>query len=109
MIVIASALAVLLAGQAAPRSEAADLHAERCYAHVMLLIEEAAEDGPVAGPSWFIRDWWEARLPSRSTPERKAAVRQALLTEEGADLTAFAADRAVCIEEAIDAGAVPGM
>lgn len=105
---IAATLALFLVGQTAPANDAASVHAERCHGHVIRLIEEAAAEGPVAGPSWFIRDWWEQRLPQTSTPETRAAVREVLLAEEDADLAAFATERTVCIEEAIEGGAVPG-
>ena len=88
---------------------AAAVRAERCHAHVMLLIEEVAATGPVAGPSWFIRDWWQARLPETSTDEGRAATRAGLLMEKAQDAEVFVEERRACINEAIDAGSVPGM
>nr|WP_314435365.1 hypothetical protein [uncultured Brevundimonas sp.] len=85
--------------------------AEVCYAHVMLLIEEAArETGRVAGPSWFIRDWWGARRDeAQSARDRERAVKAAMAKRGTEDAAGFASERAACIQEAIKAGAVPGM
>lgn len=110
---IASVLAAALqvsGAQAAPYP--ADMQrAEVCYAHVMLLIEEAArETGRVAGPSWFIRDWWGARLDeAQSTRDREAAVKAAVAKRGAEDAAGFASERSGCMQEAIKAGAVPGM
>ncbi len=85
--------------------------AEVCYAHVMLLIEEAArETGRVAGPSWFIRDWWGEELDeAQSTDDREAVVKTAVAKRGTEDPAGFASERSACIQEAIKAGAVPGM
>lgn len=115
MIVTALLIALGLWQQATPAADnpaldgPAPTHAERCYGQVMLLIEEAAASGPVAGPSWFIRDYWGERLPEDRPDEREAQVRERLLKDQHEDLAAFAVERSACINEAIDAGAVPGM
>ena len=88
---------------------------ETCLVQIESLIVEASQEtGRVAGPSWFIRDWWIARLPEPGQPgalseeARRKAVADAPARKE-ADPDAFAAERRSCISEAIDAGAVPGM
>jgi hypothetical protein len=85
--------------------------AELCRAHTMLLIADAyKEGGRVAGPSWFIRDWWSAKLnEAQLSDERVAEIESTLKRRRTEDPQAFAAERAACIEEAIKAGAVPGM
>lgn len=85
--------------------------AEICRAHVELLIIDASrETGRVAGPSWFVRDWWTAKLtPKDLTRERITQVEQAVEQRREADAAAFAAERRSCVETAIEAGAVPGM
>lgn len=65
MIVAALLLSVLVAN---PDPEPP--RAELCLAHVEAMIGEAErETGMVAGPSWFIRSWWTARLPEEGAPE----------------------------------------
>ena len=89
--------------------------AEVCLIQIESLIVEASQEtGRVAGPSWFIRDWWIARLPEPGQPGAlgEAARRQAVAdapARKEADPEAFAAERRSCVSEAIDAGAVPGM
>ncbi|MNQ77385.1 hypothetical protein D3C85_922500 [compost metagenome] len=89
--------------------------AETCLVQIESLIVEASQEtGRVAGPSWFIRDWWVARLPEAGQPGAlsEAARRQAVAdapARKEADPQAFAEERRSCITEAIDAGAVPGM
>lgn len=89
--------------------------AEICLVQIESLIVEASrETGRVAGPSWFIRDWWIARLPEPGEPgalsedERRQAAADAS-ARKAADPEGFAAERRGCIDEAIDAGAVPGL
>jgi len=101
-----------LATVQAPPVEAAvpePARAEICYAHVEALIADAmAETGRVAGPSWFIRDWWGARLDeAQDTDERVATVREWLAAKRTADEAAYDTERHACIQEAIEAGAVP--
>ena len=100
-----------------PQAEAATkaARAETCLVQIETLIVEASQEtGRVAGPSWFIRDWWIARLaepgqPGALTEEaRRRAVADAPARKEAAP-DAFAEERRGCITEAIDAGAVPGM
>ncbi len=89
--------------------------AETCLIQIESLIVEAMqESGRVAGPSWFIRDWWIARLPDAGQPgalteeQRRQGIEDAP-ARKAADLEVFAEERGNCITEAIDAGAVPGM
>lgn len=106
-------LALVLVGQAPPPPEPA--RAELCSAHIEAFIAETAQaTGRVAGPSWFIRDWWAARLPEDGasgalTDEQRAALVAALPARKAAEPEGFQAERAACLQEAIDAGAVPGM
>jgi hypothetical protein len=86
------------------------VRAEVCHAQIMVMIEDAMrQTGRVAGPSWFVRDWWASRLTDvESGASRQAVVRaivRALRIEdpEGSD-----AERKACVDEAIQAGAVPG-
>lgn len=85
-----------------------------CQAHVALIIEDVAREGrPVAGPTWFIRDWWDQQAEEAGAPEDDTAAvsaRKAEL-ERGRTLApeAFQAGRGRCVDLAIDAGAVPGM
>ena len=99
----------LLAGDA----DAQPPRAELCLAHVNAMIaEEASATGRVAGPSWFIRDWWSARLPEEGTAEALSAEqrRQLELSMTGrkaADPDAYRAELQACVAEAIDGGALP--
>lgn len=107
-LVIALALPLaLLAAEPEPA------RAELCLAHVNAMIAEASrETGRVAGPSWFIRDWWTARLPEDGTPgalseEQRAALAASMADRKAADPERYQAELKSCVEEAIDAGAVP--
>ena len=107
--------AMALAAVPATEATTKAARAEICLAQIESLIVEASQEtGRVAGPSWFIRDWWIARLPEPGQPgalseeARRKAVADAAARKE-ADPDAFAAERRSCISEAIDAGAVPGM
>ena len=110
-------LMAAMALAADPQAEAASkaARAEACLVQIESLIVEASQEtGRVAGPSWFIRDWWIARLAEPGQPGAlsEAARRQAVAdapARKEADPQAFAAERRSCINEAIDAGAVPGM
>ena len=89
--------------------EALDLDAEAVTVNVMLLIIEAAKDGGrVAGPSWFVRDWWIEKLnPAQLKDQRLAAVQAAVERRRLEDAEFFAAERRTCIQDAIDGGALP--
>lgn len=110
---MAATLALATDPQAEVEAKAA--RAEVCLVQIESLIVEASQEtGRVAGPSWFIRDWWVARLPKAGQPGAwsEEARRQAVAdapARKAADPNAFAAERRGCINEAVDAGAVPGM
>lgn len=92
-----------------PELKPVPARAEVCYAHVEALIADAmAETGRVAGPSWFVRDWWGQRLDeTQDTDERLATVRVWLAARRTVDAVAYDAERHACIQQAIEAGAVP--
>lgn len=100
--------ALLLSDPATPPPRA-----ELCLAHVEALIAEASrETGRVAGPSWFIRDWWSARLPEEGAPgalttEQRAALALSMPERRLADPEAYQAERKGCVDEAIEGGALP--
>ncbi len=108
MIVVALVLSVLVAGldPAPPR-------AELCLAHVEAMIAEAErETGRVAGPSWFIRSWWTARLPEDGapeawSPEQRTRLGLSMPERKAADPEAYRAELQSCVDEAIDGGALP--
>ena len=110
-------LMAAMALTADPQAEGAakPARAETCLVQIETLIVEASQEtGRVAGPSWFIRDWWIARLPEPGQPGAlsEAQRRQAVMdapARKAVDPEAFAEERRGCITEAIDAGAVPGM
>jgi hypothetical protein len=88
--------------------------AQACRAHMELFIEEvAAESDHVAGPTWFIRDWWTRQAIEAGAPDDGGAALRALksnleqLRAEAPER--FAGGRRRCVEIAIEAGAVPGM
>ncbi|MFN3353147.1 MAG: hypothetical protein ACK4Z5_06020 [Brevundimonas sp.] len=85
--------------------------AEVCHAHVSMMIEEAlAENGRVAGPSWFIRDWWdERRTDAERETVRERHVSVGLRALKAADPEVWEEQRSSCIDEAINGGAVPGL
>jgi len=89
--------------------------AELCHAHANAFIaEEARATGRVAGPSWFIRDWWSAQLPETDAPgaltaEQRRDLEASMPARETADPDAFRAEQSRCVTEAIEGGAVPGM
>ncbi len=87
----------------------APTRAEVCHAQVQIFIQDVyQETGRVAGPSWFVLEWWVRRLAAaEQTPERVAKVREVVDRGRSADPAAFEAERRSCIEEAMDAGAVP--
>ena len=88
--------------------------AQACRAHMELFIEDVAREGEhVAGPTWFIRDWWERKAVEAGAPDDDEAALRALksnleqLRTEAPDR--FAGGRQHCVDTAIEAGAVPGM
>ena len=87
--------------------------AELCLAHVNALIAEASrETGRVAGPSWFIRSWWTARLPEEGAPEaltgeQRAALDASMPGRKAADPDAYRTELQGCAAEAIEGGALP--
>jgi len=88
--------------------------ARTCQAHVDIMIEDVArEGGHVAGPTWFIRGWWERKAGEAGAPEDDAAAVAAAKAGLGsmsvAEPERFRADRQACVDTAIEAGAVPGM
>ena len=107
------ALLLALAGSDAPAHP--PVRAELCSAHIEAFIAEQAEaTGMVAGPSWFIRSWWSERLPEDGTPdalseEQRTALIAAMPGRKASDPVAFQAELGSCIDEAVAAGAVPGM
>lgn len=87
--------------------------AELCLAHVEALIAEAErETGMVAGPSWFIRSWWMARLPEDGAPgawseEQRRAFAASMPARKTADPEGYTAELQSCVDEAIEGGALP--
>lgn len=88
--------------------------AQTCRAHMELFIEDVARESEhVAGPTWFIRDWWIVQAIEAGAPEDDDEVIAGLTKDLRALRTEapdrFEADRSACIDTAIEAGAVPGM
>lgn len=88
--------------------------AQACRAHIELFIEDVARESEhVAGPTWFIRDWWTRKAIEAGAPDDDGAALEALksnleqLRTEAPEQ--FAGGRQYCVDAAIDAGAVPGM
>ena len=87
--------------------------AELCLAHIEAMIAEAErETGRVAGPSWFIRSWWTARLPEDGAPEAWDAEQRTRLglsmpVRKAGDPEAYRAELQSCVNEAIEGGALP--
>ena len=87
--------------------------AELCLAHVEAMIGEAQrETGRLAGPSWFIRSWWMARLPEDEAPEawseeQRQAFAASMPARKIADPEAYRAELQSCVDEAIEGGALP--
>lgn len=88
--------------------------AQTCRAHMELFIEDVSRDSDhVAGPTWFIRDWWTLKAIEAGSPEDDDAI-IAGLVEDLRTLRVetperFDAGRQDCVDTAIEAGAVPGM
>ncbi|MGZ9115145.1 MAG: hypothetical protein ACXW3K_11035, partial [Brevundimonas sp.] len=95
------------------RSRRATAAAERCLVHMNAMIAEAQrETGMVAGPSWFIRSWWTARLPEEGTPEalteeQRHALDASMPGRKAADPDGYRAELQSCVNEAIEGGALP--
>ena len=87
--------------------------AELCLAHVNAMIAEASrETGRVAGPSWYLRDWWTARLPEEGqagalTAEQRAQLELSMAERKAVDPETYRAELQSCVGEAIDGGALP--
>lgn len=84
-----------------------------CLAHMNAMIAESQrETGRVAGPSWFIRDWWTARLPEEGAPEAVTEEQRQVLDasmpgRKAADPDGYRAELQSCVNEAIEGGALP--
>ena len=106
--IVSLLLAALLSDAPAPPARA-----ELCLAHVNAMIAEAArETGRVAGPSWFIRSWWETRLPEDGasgalTAEQREALEASMQDRRMADPEKHTAELQSCVDEAIEGGALP--
>ena len=103
---IAVALLALLSAE--PTLE----QAQTCRAHVELLIEDVAkEGGHVAGPTWFIRSWWDRKGEAAGAPdddgEALAAMKAELARLRMEDAERFQAGRQACVDTAIEGGALP--
>jgi len=89
------------------------VRAELCLAHVNVMIADAMrESGRVAGPSWFIRDWWEERTPESDQPggltaEQRQALEASMSERKARDPVAYDAELQACVDEAIEGGALP--
>ncbi len=88
--------------------------AQMCRAHMEVFIEDVAgESAHVAGPTWFIRDWWTLKAIEAGSPEADDAIIDALkrdlATLRAEHSEQFDAGRQGCVDTAIEAGAVPGM
>ena len=88
--------------------------AQTCRAHMELFIEDVARESEhVAGPTWFIRDWWTLKAIEAGSPEDDDAIIAGLVeglrTLRVETPERFDAERQDCIDTAIDGGAVPGM
>ena len=106
-------VAALLLSVLAANPDAEPPRAELCLAHVNAMIAEASrETGRVAGPSWFIRSWWTAKLPEEGAPEAWAAEQRTRLElsmpeRKAADPDGYRAELQSCVNEAIEGGALP--
>ena len=111
MLALLLAQSLALSGPPVPPYPSDLQRAELCRAHVMLLIADAyKEAGRVAGPSWFIRDWWSNKLTDEQLKTERTQAVEAAVSRRRAEAPArFDEERRVCIHEAIQAGAVPGM
>ena len=105
--------AALLLSVLGANPDAEPPRAELCLAHVNAMIAEASrETGRVAGPSWFIRSWWTAKLPEEGTAdawteEQRARLQLSTAERKAADPEAYRAELRSCVDEAIEGGALP--
>jgi hypothetical protein len=88
--------------------------AQTCRAHMELFIEDVArESDHVAGPTWFIRDWWDRQAEAAGAPDddgqAAGLIKTGLTLMRAGEPERFDAERQDCIDTAIDGGAVPGM
>jgi len=88
--------------------------AQTCRAHMELFIEDVARESEnIAGPTWFIRDWWTLKAIEAGSPEDDDAIIAGLVeglrTLRVETPEQFDAGRSACIDTAIEGGAVPGM
>lgn len=108
MIIAALSLSLLAAGH-----DPEPPRAELCLAHVEAMIAEAQrETGMVAGPSWFIRSWWTARLPEDDAPgawteEQRTRLALSMPERKAADPDGYRAELQSCVDEAIEGDALP--
>lgn len=89
-------------------------HAQTCRAHMELFIEDVARESEhVAGPTWFIRDWWDRQAEKAGAPDDDGQVvgliKTGLTLMRAEEPERFDAERQDCVDTAIDGGAVPGM
>jgi len=89
-------------------------HAQTCRAHMELFIEDVARESEhVAGPTWFIRDWWTMQAIEAGAPDDDGRIigliKTGLMLMRAEEPERFGAERQDCIDTAIDGGAVPGM
>jgi hypothetical protein len=88
--------------------------AQTCRAHMELLIEDVArESAPIAGPTWFIRDWWTLKAIEAGAPDDDEAIigglKEGLTRLRADEPERFDTGRQACVDKAIEGGAVPGM
>lgn len=88
--------------------------AQTCRAHMELLIEDVArEGGQPAGPTWFIRDWWDEKARAAGAPDDNGEliglIKTGLVLMRDQQSGRFDAERQDCVDTAIEAGAVPGL
>lgn len=88
-----------------------EVHARtiECIAHVDLFIAASSSSGQVAGPSWQVRDWWDARSLAIDAAVREPALESARLRASrlaDSDPEAAEAAQGNCIHEAIAGGAL---
>ena len=103
MILAAAALVLALDRRLQPS------RTEVCYAYSRIVIEDAMrESGRVAGPSWFISDWWEERLTDRERDEmRQTAVVAQMRARISASPSRYRREDRDCVERAERGGALP--
>lgn len=95
----------------APASSGKDARTVDCIAQVEAFIARLAAEGPVAGPTWQVRDWWDERSWSMDEAVREreldeARIRAAELARS--DPAAAEAAQVACVREAVDGEAISG-